>query len=953
MSSIPKSYDPKLVEKKWYAFWENGHFFKANPNSGKKPFCIVIPPPNVTGVLHMGHALVDTLQDILIRQKRMQGFETLWIPGTDHAGIATQAVVERNLFAKTGRRRKEFDREEFLAHVWAWKDESETRILHQIKKLGCSCDWSRLRFTMDSKSNEAVRTAFRKLYDDKMIYRGDYLVNWDPATQTALSDDEVEHEERTSFLWHIRYPLEEGGSLVVATTRPETMLGDTAVAVHPSDERYRFLIGKKVRLPLTERLIPIVADPFVDPAFGTGAVKVTPAHDFNDYEVAQRCNLEMINIMTPDGKINEQGAPFTGLYMDEARAEVVKALKKLDLIEKTEPHVLRVGVSYRSKAVIQPYLSKQWFVKMSAFKDKLLSAVRDSRVALVPSYWQATYEHWIENLRDWCISRQIWWGHRIPIWYDLENPGSMICFDGDGEPPEAAKQPERWVQDPDVLDTWFSSALWPFSTLGWPDRTPELKTFYPTSVLVTGHDILFFWVARMILMGEYLMKDVPFKESFLHGLIYGKSYWTESKDGTHFYLPPAEKKEYDLGKPVPKDIRSKWEKMSKSKGNVIDPLEIIDEYGTDALRMALCSCVTHARQIDLDRRRFEEFKNFANKLWNGARFVLQNLNQEEPAPREPEKYGLSSESLCRGLDYDLFTLEDNWILSILNRTIAELNRCLDNYTFDKAAMRAYEFFWNDFCALYVESSKPVLFRKIGTPELRENKQKLLCILLCCAIRLLHPIAPYITEEIFSRLKENFPFLKIENSKIDPYTKDLLKALLSPACIVAPYPAVLDESHISSEIETNFEQMLQLVYAVRNIRAEMQLSPSEKTKLLFIGPKHHADWKTAYKHQAMLLALTPTSDILFLDSEKDLPTFGASALVGHLKLTIPIPDSFRAKEKARLEKEIAKLEKQKDANLAKLGNPDFCEKAPPALVQNLKETLAQIEKQIASMEEKLQ
>jgi valyl-tRNA synthetase len=797
---------------------------------------------------------------------------------------------------------------------------------------------------MDDKSNQAVRSVFRKMYDDGLIYQGDYLVNWDPATQTALSDDEVEHEERDSFLWHIRYPLEDGeGSITVATTRPETMLGDTAVAVHPSDERYKSLIGKKLRLPLTDRLIPIVADHFVDPDFGTGAVKITPAHDFNDNEAGQRCNLEMINIMTPDGMINENGAPFTGLSMEEARVEVVKKLKKIDLIVKIEPHKLRVGVSYRSKAVIQPYLSKQWFVKMSSFKDKLLYAVRDERVRLIPPHWQATYEHWIENLRDWCISRQIWWGHRIPIWHDLENPGSMICYDGDDLPPEVAANPERYEQDPDVLDTWFSSALWPFSILGWPDQTDDLKKFYPTSTLITGHDILFFWVARMILMGEYVMKDVPFKETFLHGLIYGKSYWHQSKDGALSYASPEEKKRYDLGEPTPKDLQSKWEKMSKSKGNVIDPIEILSEYGTDAMRMALCSSVTHARQIDLDRRRFEEFKNFANKIWNGSRFVLLNLEQE-PA--------LTSEAISKGLDYDLLTLEDRWILSTLNRTIVDLNQYLANYTFDKAAMRGYEFFWNDFCALYVELSKPTLFGKIGIPALRENKQKILAIVLCSAIRLLHPIAPFITEEIFSLLRSQLTDLKMPQ-KCDPYTKDFIAALNSPACIVAPYPELLDKDHISSEIEETFQRMFELVYAVRNIRAEMQLPPSEKTELLFTGKKHHRDWKTAHEHQAMLLALTPTTSIRFLDNEEDLPAFGASSLVGHLKLTIPIPESFRAKEKARLEKELLKLQKQKDGNIMKLDNPDFCKKAPPALVKNIKETLAQLEKQIAAMQEKLQ
>jgi valyl-tRNA synthetase len=666
MSSLSKGYDPKLVEEKWYSFWEESGFFHADVHSSKPPYCIVIPPPNVTGALHMGHALVDTLQDILIRVKRMQGFEALWVPGTDHAGIATQAVVERQLFATTGKRRSEFTREDFLKHVWDWKEQCEGRILDQIRKLGCSCDWKRLRFTMDEGCNKAVRTVFHKMYQDGLIYRGDYLVNWDPVTQTALSDDEVEHEERSSFLWHIRYPLEDGkGHIVVATTRPETMLGDSAVAVHPDDERYRSLIGSRIRLPLTGRLIPIVADPFVDPQFGSGAVKITPAHDFNDYELGQRHNLQMINIMTPDGRINEEGGVFAGLSMEESRHQVLTKLKEEHLLERTEPHTLRVGLSYRSKAVIQPYLSKQWFVRMTHFKEQLLSAVREKRVSLIPPHWQETYEHWINNLRDWCVSRQLWWGHRIPIWYDKADPEHFICYAGEGVPPEVERDPARWQQDNDVLDTWFSSALWPFSTLGWPDQTEELKRFYPTSTLVTGHDILFFWVARMILMGEYVMRDVPFHNAFLHGLIYGKSYWRVRPDGMISYVDSAEKKRYDLGAPVPSDVESKWEKMSKSKGNVLDPIELIKDYGTDALRMALCSSVTYARQIDLDLRRFEEYKNFANKLWNGARFVLLNLQGGElPA--------LSAEALMQGLDESELSLEDRWILSVLNRTIKEL-----------------------------------------------------------------------------------------------------------------------------------------------------------------------------------------------------------------------------------------------------------------------------------------
>ena len=936
MSHLPKAYDPKLVEEKWYSFWEQGGFFKANPHSGKKPYCIVIPPPNVTGVLHMGHALVNTLEDILIRWKRMQGFEALWVPGTDHAGIATQIVVEKQLLAKTGKRRKDFEREEFLAHVWAWKEESEKQILHQIKKLGCSCDWSRLRFTMDEQLSAAVRTCFKKMYDDGLIYRGDYLVNWDPVTQTALSDDEVEHEERESFLWHIRYPFADGsGELVVATTRPETMLGDTGVAVHPDDERYRGAVGKQIKLPLTNRLIPVVADPFVDRAFGTGAVKLTPAHDFNDFEAAARHKLPLLNILTPDAKLNQEAGRFAGLTVEEGRAKVAEELQKQGFLVKKEPHTLRVGLSYRSKAVVQPYLSKQWFIRMSGFKEKLLSAVREERVRLLPPHWQQTYFHWIEHLRDWCISRQLWWGHRIPIWYDKLNPGHFICYDGADAPPEVALDPGRYEQDPDVLDTWFSSSLWPFSVFGWPKKTDDLKTFYPTSTLITGHDILFFWVARMILMGEYAMKEVPFKETFLHGLIYGKSYWRMSKEGMAHYVGPEEKKAYDLGAAVPKDVMSKWEKMSKSKGNVIDPIAILSDYGTDALRMALTSSVTHARQIDLDLRKFEEFKNFANKVWNGSRFVFLNLE------------GLSAQELAAGINPKLLTLEDRWILSLLNRTIQEMNQNLTDYAFDRAATRSYEFFWNDFCAIYVELAKPVLFGKSGTPELRKNKQKLLVVLLSNALRLMHPIAPFITEEIFSILQSSFPGL--QKRPADAYTTETIQALLAPACIIAPYPTVLQEKDIDPAIEETFRKVYELVRAIRNIRTEMQIPPQEKTDLILAGPAK--DLACAEEHQAILLALTPTAHIHF--AQEDLPKSGATAMIGALKATIPIPDSLKAKEKTRLEKELEKATKQLESLRTQLANTEFRTRAPKELVEKLENNERQTAHQISEMTQKLQ
>jgi len=915
---LPKAYIPKEVEEKWYAFWEEGGFFKPDLSAPKESYCIILPPPNVTGALHMGHALVDTLQDILIRRKRMQGFKTLWMPGTDHAGIATQTVVERHLIQTEGKRRRDYSRVEFLKHVWNFKEEKQNQILSQLRRLGCSLDWSRLRFTMDETSTKAVLANFKKMFDEGHIYRGDYLVNWDPATQTALADDEVEHEEKESSLWHFRYPIKgQNDFVVIATTRPETMLGDTAVAVSPKDPRFQALVGKELELPLTDRTIPIIEDHYVDPDFGSGCVKITPAHDPNDYEIGMRHNLEFINIMTPDGRINENGGTFEGLSMQEARKAVVDAMKKKDLIQKIEPHTLRVGVSYRSKAVIEPYLSKQWFIKMEPFKEKLMSAVKDKRTKIVPAHFEKTYFHWIENLRDWCISRQLWWGHRIPIWYNKDNPEKMICHIEKELPEEIAKNPDDWIQDEDVLDTWFSSALWPFSTLGWPEKTEDLTTFYPTSVLVTGHDILFFWVARMILMGEYVMDKVPFHESFIHGLIYGKSYWRESESG-HAYVPPSEKREYDLGKSVPSDVFSKWEKMSKSKGNVIDPIEIIDEYGTDAMRMALTSSVTHARQIDLDRRRFEEFKNFANKMWNGARFIFMNLE------------GLTSVELSKGLDQDLLTLEDRWILSLLNRTIQSVNTQLDNYAFDKAATLSYEFFWKSFCAYYLELAKPTLFGKNGTPELKTNKQKILLITLMASVRLMHPLAPYITEELFSLIKERF---EVKPSKADPYTGDLIDALNAPACIKAPYPAVLSDKDMDTEIEKTFTFMEEIVYSVRAVRGEMQIPPGEKTDL-YISSENKEEIELVQKNQSILHALLKIEKIHF--EKKD--GFGASTVIGNLKLFVPLPDKLREKEKSRLEKEKEKLQKAIVGAETKLQNPQFSSRAPKEVIEKMRGSL---------------
>lgn len=944
---LSKSYEAKSIDTKWYDFWEKSGYFTANCHSNKPSYSIVMPPPNVTGVLHMGHALVSTLQDVLIRWKRMSGYETLWVPGTDHAGIATQTVVERNLIKTLNKKRKDFSREEFLGHVWKWKEVSQGKILSQLKQVGCSCDWNSLRFTMDEGNNSAVRVMFKKLYDEGLIYRGDYLVNWDPVTQTALADDEVEYEDRESFLWHLKYPLKDGSGFIhIATTRPETMLGDTAIAVSPKDSRYTNFIGKTVLLPLMNREIPIIADHHVDPEFGTGAVKVTPAHDVNDYQMGLAHDLPRINIMTPDGKINENGGAFVGMSMQEARQAVVAALQALGLVEKIEPHLNRVGVSYRSKATIEPYMSKQWFVRMSSFADKMRSAVAEGRTKLIPKNWENTYFHWTDNLRDWCISRQLWWGHRIPIWYHQQDPQRIICYDGEGLPEEVVANPQEWVQEEDVLDTWFSSALWPFSTLGWPNATPELNRFYPNSVLVTAHDILFFWVARMIMMGEYTMGSAPFPEVFLHGLFYAKSYWRKSVDGGIVYVEEQERRDYDLGKPLPKDVHFRWEKMSKSKGNIIDPIEIIEEYGTDAMRMALCASATQAREIDLDRRRFEEFRNFTNKIWNGARFVFMNLDGDPLQGTTP----LTPEEFSQGLDEELLTLEDRWILSALNRTVRDVNLKLGAYLFDQSALEAYDFFWKEFCSYYLEIAKPVLFGKQGEPGERKNKQKLLAIILCQVTRLIHPMAPFITEELFQLLKQRLEGIQINNAT-DPYTIECIGALSSPACIVAPYPQVIRELDINPSIDQTFDLVGRVVYAIRNIRGEMKLPPNAATEVHIIGDANDPAFVLIEKNQAIISALIKTSGVK-LHTTEPKTGFASTGIIESLKILIPLPEQLLKQEKARLLKEKEKLLSNIERMKKQFDNPDFINNAPIQLVEKQKLLLQQTEQELVEVSNKL-
>lgn len=935
MAELPKTYEAAAIDSKWYQFWESGRYFSADPSSPRPPFCIIMPPPNITGVLHMGHALVNTLQDILVRWKRMSGFETLWIPGTDHAGIATQTVVERELLKTHGKKRTEFTQSEFVAQIWDWKNKNESQIIQQIKRLGSSCDWSKLRFTMDEVNNRAVRKVFKLLFDQGLIYRGDYLVNWDPVTQTALSDDEVEHEERASFLWHIKYPLADGsGTLTIATTRPETMLGDTAVAVSPEDPRYAHLIGRQVRLPLSDRLIPIIADTRVDPLFGTGALKITPGHDPLDYQIGLAHQLPFLNILTPHGRINALGGKFEGLSVTEAREKVVAALAEGCFLDKIEPHLHRVGLSYRSKAVVEPCLSKQWFIKMDGFGRELKQFVKTGAVKLIPSHWEHTYAYWIDHLRDWCISRQLWWGHQIPIWYHKEDPERMICYDGPDLPPEVEANPLEWKRETDVLDTWFSSALWPFSTLGWPDPSALFDKFYPNAVLVTGHDILFFWVARMLMMGKYATGTLPFPETFLHGLIYGKSYWRNKPDGGASYIQGEEKASYDTGKPIPSDVFSKWEKMSKTKGNIIDPIEMIETYGTDAVRMALCASANQARQIDLDRRKFEEFKNFTNKLWNGARFVLMHLEGDSQKGTLP----LRAAAFSKGLDPQKLLLEDRWILALLGATVKKVNEHLEAYLFDQAALEAYNFFWKEFCAYYVEIAKPVLSGRTGDADARENKQKVLVIVLCQAIRLLHPIAPFVTEELFHILKARLEGVQLLPTS-DPYTEECVRALQASACIVAPYPKLPLKEPADLHLLASFSLMEELVYTIRNVRGEMKLPPSMATPIYLVGDSQDPEWKIIQENQTILFALVPMQEFHLQEEDPKLPS-ASIAPFHRMKLLLPLPEALFEQEKSRLLKEKEKILSSIEKSRTQLENEAFISRAPPPLVEKLKQQLIQ-------------
>ncbi|QPJ61848.1 MAG: valine--tRNA ligase [Candidatus Nitronauta litoralis] len=854
MIQLDKQYNPENVEERWIQFWDEKGLAKGDETRPGETFSMAIPPPNITGSLHIGHAFNNTLQDILARWKRMSGFSTLWQPGTDHAGIATQNVVERQLKAE-GTNRHDIGREQFIERVWKWRDESGGTITKQLRRMGCTLDWERDRFTMDEGLSKAVREVFVTLYEQGLIYKGDYIINWCPRCHTALSDLEVEHEEKPGKLYHIRYKFKEGeGELVVATTRPETLLGDTAVAVNPDDDRHQAHHGKSVVLPLLNREIPIILDDYVDTEFGTGALKVTPAHDPNDFEIGKRHELPSINVMDIDARINAEGGPYKGQDRMEARDNIVKDLETAGLLVTIEDHVHKVGHCYRCRTVVEPYLSKQWFVKTKPLAEPAIEAVKSKRITITPQFWENTYFDWMENIRDWCISRQIWWGHQIPAWHCKQCDQFTVTR----EDPTACSGcgSKEITRETDVLDTWFSSALWPFSTLGWPDQTESLKKFYPTTVMCTGFDILFFWVARMIMMGLKFMDDIPFEHVYIHALI-------RDAEGA---------------------------KMSKTKGNVIDPLVMMERYGTDALRFTLAAFAAQGRDIKLAEDRIDGYRNFCNKLWNASRFAFMNL----------EGYN----GTCALEKSDNWTLADRWILSRLNATVHEVDRTLTQFKFNEAAHAIYKFIWNEFCDWYIELSKSRLLS--DGPEKR-IAQNVLIHVLEASLKLLHPFMPFITEEIWQKL---------------PAEGDSI--------MIAPYP-VPDLNATSAEAESRMNILMAVINGVRNIRGEMNLSP--KQKLNVTVQCENPDTISEIEKSARYIKELARVEELHLGADKEKPKVAATFVDGNLQGHVDLEGLMDfEEEKKRLEKELKKIEKDFINISKKLSNPEFIKKAPPEVIE---------------------
>ncbi|MEK6196885.1 MAG: valine--tRNA ligase [Desulfobacterales bacterium] len=874
---LPKAYEFSAVEKKWYEYWEKHKKFHATMDDGKPSFSIVIPPPNVTGVLHVGHALNNTLQDVLVRYKRMQGYNVLWLPGTDHAGIATQNVVERQLAAENISRH-DIGRKKFIERVWQWKEESGGQIINQLKRLGCSCDWDRERFTMDEGLSRAVREVFARLYHEGLIYKGDYIINWCPRCHTALADLEVEHEPTDGKLYNIRYPFTTGdGYLVVATTRPETMLGDTAVAVHPSDERYNNLPEKAVVLPLVNRTIPIVFDAHVEREFGTGALKVTPAHDLNDFEISRRHDLPALKIMDESGTMNEAAGDYAGLDRFACRKKVVEDLEKLGLLEKIEDYQHGVGHCYRCQTVVEPTLSKQWFVSVKPLAEKAIAAVKEGQTKIHPKTWENTYFDWMYNIRDWCISRQIWWGHQIPAW-TCEDCGELIVSNID--PEECTKcAGSKLVQETDVLDTWFSSALWPFSTLGWPDNTKELSVFYPTSVLITSFDILFFWVARMMMMGLHFMEEIPFKDVYLHALV---------RD-------------------------AEGQKMSKSKGNVMDPLLVMDKYGTDALRFTMIAFAAQGRDVRLSEDRIEGYRHFINKIWNAARFALLHIRDSHPTPIEE-------------IDPETLSLPHQWILSRTNHTIGEVHKALNDYRFNDAAHSLYQFVWHEFCDWYLEWLKDILF---GDDELAKTTgQGILFALLEIILKLLHPITPFVTEEIWSVLPGNRSSIMTE-----------------------PFPEQVD-SWNNPEADASAELLMGVVTGFRNIRSETGIHPSARIDGFIICPvKHKAE---VLKNNSKAVRERARVGELHILQEGKQPQGAASYIFNEIEIFVPLAGLVDVdQELTKLEKEMDKVSLQLKKVEGKLGNSKFLDNAPEEVVAGEKEKQETMSAKLAKINESME
>ena len=853
--NIAKNYNPQEFEDKLYNNWVTKGYFHAEVDRDKKPFTIVIPPPNVTGQLHMGHALDETLQDILIRYKRMQGYSTLWVPGTDHAGIATQIKVEEELRVNEGLTRYDLGREKFLERVWDWKNKFGSRIINQLKKIGSSCDWERERFTMDEGCSEAVKEVFVNLYNKGLIYQGSRIINWCPHCITALSDAEVEHAEQAGHFWHIKYPVKDSDEFVViATTRPETLFGDTAVAVNPDDERYKHIIGKTLVLPLVGREIPVVADEYVDKEFGTGCVKITPAHDPNDFEVGLRHNLEQIKVMNDDATMNAYAGKYEGMDRYECRKEMIKDLEEQGLLVKIEDHAHNVGQCYRCGTTVEPIISKQWFVKMEPLAGPAIDAVKDGRTEFVPKHFEKVYFHWLENIRDWCISRQLWWGHRIPAFYCDDCNEIVVTKENSAVCPKCGKEMR---QDPDTLDTWFSSALWPFSTLGWPEKTEELDYFYPTSVLVTGYDIIPFWVMRMMFSGLEHMNEVPFEKVFIHGLV---------RD-------------------------SQGRKMSKSLGNGIDPLEIIDKYGADALRFTLATGNAPGNDMRFYIERVENGRNFANKIWNASRFALMNLDiTENKLP-----------------DVSQLQLEDKWILSRFNKTVKVVTDNLDKFELGVALSNLYDFIWENLCDWYIELIKPRLFDKENPTA--KTAQYVLTYVLSSTMQLLHPFMPFITEEIWLHLPHEGESIVI--SKFPEYREDL--------CF--------------DDEEKSMTLIMDAISATRNTRAEMNVPPSKKAKTIIV-----TDRKDVFeKGVNFFLKLASASEVVICDTNDGIDANAVNVVVDGAQIYLPMSELVdKEKELTRLEAEKKKLECEIKRVEGKLNNAGFIAKAPEKLVNEERE-----------------